>query len=272
MRVDFVRIVPASHFTGIPAPWHRPYAFYADAFSLHGRTVAECYRLVKGLTLPSPAGYYQKERRTPFSWGTGPQRDQEAPLARILPNKGRGVTFSGYPDDWLERTAFVVMGVALSDAEEALDPFPATWRALSYIVSDPERMGYRDFSWDMPPAEFATARIHARFRELHARSGRGLLASRSSKEELGLCSWHRLPSEEEEREYYDYLSADSAFTDEIIELFGISYRCWHGCGYLGWPGFPVCRFFLLRNQLPSTVRVLVLRGRDRLFCDATDDD
>ena len=269
--MELVRIVPVSQFTGLPAPWHRPYAFYADAFSLHGRTVADCYRLVKGLTLPPKAGYYQKECRTPFAWDFGPVRDPDAPLAKITPNERGGVAFNEYPLDSLERTAFAVLGVTLSNAEEALDPFPATWRALSYIVSDPNRMGFREFGWEMSPAQFASARIHARFRELHARSGRGLLASRASKDQLGLCNWDRLPTVEEEREYYDYISADSAFTNQIIELFGISYRCWHGCGYLGWPGFPVCRFFLLRNLLPSTVRVLVLRGRDRFLFDPTDD-
>ena len=49
---DFVHIIPAQRFFGTPAPRHRPYAFYADASVLHGRTVAESYRLVKGLTLP----------------------------------------------------------------------------------------------------------------------------------------------------------------------------------------------------------------------------
>jgi hypothetical protein len=265
--VDFVRIVPASQFTGTPAPWHRPYAFYADAFSLHGRTVADCYRLVKGLTLPPTAGYYQKERRTPFAWDALPARDPDAPLAKLQPADGGGMTYGDYPEEWLERTAFVVLGVTLSAAEEVLDPFPATWRALSYIVSDSARMGFCEFGWDMPPAQFASARIHARFREVHARSERGLLAARSSKRELGLCDFDRLPSPEEELEYYGYLSTDSAFTNEIVELFGVSYRCWHGCGYLGWPGFPVCRFFLLRNLLPTAVRVLVLRGRDRFLYD-----
>jgi len=269
--VEFVRIVPASQFSGTPAPWHRPYAFYADGFSLHGRTVADCYRLVKGLTLPPTAGYYQKECRTPFAWDFLSGRDPDAPLAKIKPNERGGVSYSEYPLDSLERTAFLVLGVTLSDAEEALDPFPATWRALSYIVSDPERMGFRGLDWNMPPAQFASARIHALFSEMHARSGRGLLASRTSKEELGLCNWDQLPTVEEEREYYNYLSANSAFTDEIIELFGISYRCWHGCGYLGWPGFPVCRFFLLRNLLPSKVRVLALRGHERFLFNPKDD-
>ena len=64
LSMDFVRIVPAQHFTGTPAPAHRPYAFYADAFSLHGRTIADCYQLVKGIAMPPKAGYYQKEQRT----------------------------------------------------------------------------------------------------------------------------------------------------------------------------------------------------------------
>lgn len=72
--MDLIRIVPAQRFTRLPAPEHRPYAFYADAFSLHSRTIAECYRLVKGLSLPPKAGDYQKEIRTPFFANTIPWR------------------------------------------------------------------------------------------------------------------------------------------------------------------------------------------------------
>lgn len=268
--MDFVRIVPAQRFAGTPAPAHRPYAFYSDAFSLHGRTIADCYRLVKGLTLPPKADDYQKECRTPFAWDALPTRDPDAPLAKLRPAVGGGVAFSDYPDEWLDRTAFVVLVVTLSAADDALDPFPATWRALSYIVSDPARMGFREFGWDMPSGQFASARIHALFREVHGQSERGLLAARSSKQELGLADFDRLPTVEEEHEYYGYLSANSLLTNEIVELFGISHRCWHGCGYLGWPGFPVCRFFLLRNLLPATVRVLVMRGRDRFMYDPSE--
>jgi hypothetical protein len=266
-HVDFVRIVPAQRFTGSPAPTHRPYAFYADGFSLHGRTVAECYRLVKGLGLPPTGGYFQKERRTPFAWDALPTRDPDAPLAKLSAGEDGGINYSEYPTAWLEQTTFVVMGVSLSGAEEVLDPFPATWRALAYIVSDPVRMGFREFGWDMPAAQFASARIHALFREVHRRSDRGMLAAQASKRDLGLTDYDRLPTAEEELEYYGYLSADSALTNEIIELFGISHRCWHGCGYLGWPGFPLCRFFLLRNLLPATVKMTVLAGRERFVYD-----
>jgi hypothetical protein len=261
--MDFVRIVPAQRFTGTPAPSHRSYAFYADGFSLHGRTIADCYRLVKGLGLPPRAGYYQKERRTPFAWDALPDRDPDSPLAKIRARPGGGVEYDEYPVEWLEQTKFVVIGVSLAHAEQALDPFPATWRALAYIVSDPARMGFRELAWDMPPAQFASARIHALFREVHARGAQQMLAARFSKQELGLSDFERLPTPEEESEYYTYLSADSALTDQIVELFGISHRCWHGCGYLGWPGFPLCRFFLLRNMLPVSVRVTVLSGHER---------
>ena len=128
-------------------------------------------------------------------------------------------------------------------------------------------MGFGDLSWNMPPERFASARIHALFREVQAGSEDGLLAEQTSKQNLGLCNFARLPSPDEELKYYHYLSSDSLLTDEIVELFAISHRCWHGCGYLGWPGFPVCRFFLLRNLMPASVRVQVLRGRDRLLYD-----
>ncbi len=157
--------------------------------------------------------------------------------------------------------------MSLADAEAELDPFPATWRALAYIVSDPSRMAFQELRWDMPPAEFASARIHALFRNAHRDTERELLASWSSKKDLRLSEFARLPTRDEELEYYHYLSVDSLLTDEIVELFGISHRCWHGCGYLGWPGFPVCRFFLLRNRLPAVVKVLVLEGRERFAYD-----
>lgn len=111
--------------------------------------------------------------------------------------------------------------------------------------------------------EFASARIHALFHQAHRADEQELLAARSSKEELGLSDFHRLPEREEELAFYHYLSVDSALTNEIVELFGISHRCWHGCGYLGWPGFPVCRFFLLRNQMSAGVKVLVMGGHEK---------
>jgi hypothetical protein len=265
--MDFVRIIPAQRFTGTPAPPHRPYAFYADAFSLHGRTIADCYRLVKGLNLPPTAGYYKKECRTPFAWDGFPSRDPDAPLAKIRVSPSGELGYDEYPVEWLENTKYVVLGVSLAHAEEELDPFPATWRTLSYIVSDPGRMGSRDLSWDMRLVEFASARIHALFRQAHREGGQEMLAARYSKAELGLADFDRLPAHQEELEYYHYLSVDSALTNEIVELFGISHRCWHGCGYLGWPGFPLCRFFLLRNRLSSGVTVLLLGGKDRFVYD-----
>ncbi len=192
--------------------------------------------------------------------------------SRLTPSENTGLTkgelgYDEYPEAWLEQTKFVVLSVSLTDAQAELDLFPATWRALAYIVSDPSRMAFQELRWEVPPEEFASARIHALFRNAHRDTERELLASRSSKEELGLSEFDRLPTREEELEYYHYLSVDSLLTDEIVELFGVSYRCWHGCGYLGWPGFPVCRFFLLRNRLPAVVRVSVLDGRERFVYD-----
>lgn len=175
------------------------------------------------------------------------------------------VEFSEYPPAWLDRTKFVVLGVTLDEANKSLDVFPATWRALAYIVPDRQRMRAESLTWYMSPTQFASARVHAIFREFHQE--RGLLAERTSKEELGLTDFSRLPEPAEELEYYHYLSVNSAFTDDIVELFGISYRCWHGCGYLGWPGFPMCLFFLLRNQMCEGMQVQVLSGTDRLLYD-----
>lgn len=250
--MDFVRIVPAARYLGVPAPPHRPYAFYADGESLHGRTTADCYRLVKGLNLP-PKPQQVKECRTPFAWSACSPHDLDAPLG----------AHREWMSDELENTTFLVITVNLAEARKDLDVFPATWRALAFIVSDPGRMGARRLSWQMSVSEFARARIHALFVETHRESGQGLLAERMTKEQLGLTDLHRTSSVEEESEYYHYLSADSAFTNEIVELFGISHRCWHGCGYLGWPDHPLCRFFLLRNELTAAVNVRVMAGRER---------
>lgn len=252
---DFIRIVPAQRFTGFPAPSHRPYAFYADAASLNGKSVAESYSLVKGLNLSSLES--SKGLCSPFIWVH--HGDQDGPLVNLKVN-GNDIIFGELPLESLDAEKFVVLRVSRSAAVRNLDVFPATWKALSYIVSDPVRMGAREPGWDMSLDHYASARIHALFREVQADGEFGLLALKKTKDGLELSDLDRLPKESEERDYYSYLSRDSAFTDQIVELFGISSRCWHGCGYIGMPGKPVCRFFLLRNKITPYVRVSVLKG------------
>jgi len=91
---------------------------------------------------------------------------------------------------------------------------------------------------------------------------KNLLALNESKKRLGLTDLDLVPGWKEEIEYYGYLSKDSLFTDQIVRLFGISCRCWHGCGYLGKPGQPICRFFLLRNKITPNIKISVLKGKD----------
>lgn len=259
---DFVRIIPVQSFLGLPAPAHRPYAFYSDSFSLEGLTVSAAYQLVKGLSLP-PKEYLPRECRTPFAgdyfWN---QRDIDAPLAKIKVSGENTVLFEKYPQEWFDRNWYVVLKVSRSNAIRQLDVFPATWRALSFIVSDPERMGAQGPSWSLGPVEYAKARVHALFSEVQMKNDGSLLALHSTKESLGLTDLGRLPDPDEESKYYSYLSKDSAFTDKIVELFGISRRCWHGCGYLGWVGEPLCRFFLLRNIMVSDIKVSIMQGED----------
>ena len=264
--MTFVRIIPEQRFTGVVAPSHRPYAFYADAYSFHGRTLADCYRLVRGLYLPQK-DYIPKECRTPFVYDYDSGHDTDVPLFKINVSSNGKLIYDKYPFEWLEDTKYLVFEASIHENDEDLDPFPATWRALSYIVSDPERMGMRDLSWEMPLMDFARARIHALFREAHQAGGKGMLAEKYSKEELGLTDFQHLSEPQEELEYYHYLSINSTLTDEIVELFGISHRCWHGCGYLGWPGFPMCRFFLLKNKITPKIGVRLLGGRERFMCD-----
>ncbi|MFO0865006.1 MAG: hypothetical protein U0744_10205 [Gemmataceae bacterium] len=119
----------------------------------------------------------------------------------------------------------------------------------------------------MSPEQFASARIHALFREVHERSDWGLLAAKTSKRELGLTSFDRIPTPEEEAKFYGYLTTDSGLANQIVGLFGISHRCWHGCGYLGWPTFPLCRFFLLRNLISAGMQVRIMMGSERFLYD-----
>jgi hypothetical protein len=261
--LDFVRIIPAQRYVGYPAPLHRPYAFYADAASLLGRTIAESYSLVKGLGLPNlETG---NKHCSPFIWNDFDytRGDYDTPLADIKVRK-TAVMLEGMPIKKLEQTNFVVLRTSRAAAIRDLDVFPATWRALSYIVSDPRRMGVHPLTWGMSPEQFASARIHALFKEVQAGSKEGLLALNNSKEMLGLTDLERLPQKNEEFDYYTYLSKDSGLTNNIVDLFGISSRCWHGCGYLGSPGNPLCRFFLLRNIITSGINISVMSGKDIL--------
>jgi hypothetical protein len=258
---NFVRIIPVNRFMGLPARVHRPYAFYSDSTSLEGLTVAEAYRLVMGINLPPRD--WGKECRTPFAWELSAS-DLDSPLMKINIAGGKGIQYEEFPQKWLDRNHFVVLKVSQAVAERELDIFPATWKALSYIVSDPSRMGARESGWDMEPEEYAKARIHALFEEIQLKSGGNLLALCQTKESLGLNDLERLADPAEELEYYHYLSKNSLFTNKVVELFGISHRCWHGCGYLGWPGEPLCRFFLLRNIMVPGMQVSIMRGKDLL--------
>lgn len=259
---DFVRIIPTQRYVGFPAPSHRPYAFYADAASLKGRTIADCYSLVKGLGLPPmECGNKHCSPYIGSGWDSA-VGDYDAPLADIKAKGKKNVIFEELPLKKLEKVKYVVLRVSRSDAVPELDVFPATWCALSYIVSDPKRMGARQAGWDMNLREYASASIHALFKEVQAGSDKGLLALTESKDSLGLNDLDRLRGKEEEFEYYSYLSRDSVFTNKIVELFGISSRCWHGCGYLGVPGKPICRFFLLRNKITPDIKVSVMSGKN----------
>ena len=261
---DFVRIIPVQRFVGFPASPYRPYAFYADAASLKDKTIADCYSLVHGLRLPplEPAEKYC----TPFlgsQWNYA-NGGYDNPLADIIVKRKKSIIFEDLPLKKLGKAKFVVLRVSRSDAVRDLDVFPATWRALSFIVSDPKRMGARQLGWDMELTEYASARIHALFKEVQVGSKEGLLASTETKSSLGLNDLEQLPGNEDEHQYYAYLSRDSGFTNRIVELFGISCRCWHGCGYIGSIGNPICRFYLLRNKIIPDLKFSIMKGTDIL--------
>jgi hypothetical protein len=259
---DFIRIIPAQRFFGLPALFYRPYAFYADAKSLIGRTIAESYSLVKGLRSPSkePILSYC----TPFISWDYTNGDYDSPIKDIKVKGKKDILFEELPFKKLEKTKFIVLRVSRFDAINDLDVFPATWSALSFIVSDPNRMGARQPGWDMSLAEYASARLHALFKEVQGGDKNSLLALTNSKESLGLNDLDRVREMDGEGKFYAYLSKNSVFTNQIVELFGMSNRCWHGCGYLGTHEDPICRFFLLRNKMIPSIKVSLMRGKDLL--------
>jgi len=269
----FVRIVPAADFANRPTLPHRPYAFYADSYSLHGRTIAECYTLVRGGGLPRRVAW-EREVRSPFV-----NNDDFAPHSQLPEHDHRPDLRGGEypPNAWVRGedspadmldVSFVLMTVGVKDAEEQLDPFPATWRSISYIVSDGARMGAHDPLPHVQTSDNTSARVHTQFRAIHRSTGRAMLAEEWTKHELGLTDLVHIPTPSEEAPYYSYVAHDSAFTNEIVDLFGIDNRCWHGCGYIGWPGFPLCRIFLLKNVLGECVRTQIVKGSERFRSDA----
>lgn len=260
---DCVRFIPAQHFLGLPAPAHRPYAFYAEANVLQGQTVADCYRLVTGRTPKPLAESWPGHVVSPFvsyhsdgSW--------DAPLVRPVNNSG-GVRFKPFSDVELDNEEFVVIKVPSNTIGWELDVFPATWSALAYILTDEQRMNARQQpSWAIEPNAYASARLHALFRDILASSDADRVALTKFREELGLCDFERVRTSDDEGKYYAYISQDSGFTNQIVDLFGISSRCWHGCGYIGWPEDPACRLFFLRNVMLEGMKVAVMRGSDIL--------
>lgn len=254
---DCVRFVPARMFSGMPAPAHRPFAFYADAASLYGKTVADCYRLVTG---KPQEGDWPNHVVSPF---TGFHSDGlwDTPLVRPVAQAGR-LNFSPVSDAELNQEEFVVITVSSEIAQWSLDAFPATWSALAYILTDEQRMSAQPAGWDIEPNQYASARLFALFNNLLARNDDDRLALLKSREEIGLCDFERIRTSAEERDYYSYISHDSCFTDQIVELFGISSRCWHGCGYIGHEKNPLCRLLLLRNQIISGMELTIKSGSE----------
>lgn len=67
--------------------------------------------------------------------------------------------------------------------------------------------------------------------------------------------------------WYNYLSADSAFTEDIVREFGIANRCWHGRGYIGTAPVVLARVFLIKNLkvvAPAVIDLGILAGERTL--------
>jgi hypothetical protein len=150
-------------------------------------------------------------------------------------------------DEAASEEDFYAVHVALDD-DPALDPFPGTWKALAYVVSDPVRMR-------------SASRLRDQFLEIVG--GRALFAG-VPKQDVDFYEYSdSLPapfgSENPQMEYYAYLSTDSAFTDELLRAFGLWNRCWHGQGYVGLNDRVLARVFLVRNLPITDDRVLSCR-------------
>ncbi len=252
---ELVRIVPLARYLGTPTSRHRPYAFYADLNSLRGKSVAEAYATVRGLKWPELTPL--RKWHTPFrNLGPAWNDPDDAPLTppAVLGSSDEPAALSV---EYREAMEYVVLRVEEVDALTSFDAFPATWTALSYLLSDKERMSVGGLN-------SLAFHLHEQFARLHQTSGLGLLAERETKSSLGLDGLQSTRTQGEELDAYHYLSVDSLSTNDFVDLFGLSCRCWYGCGVLGELEDPICRFYLLRNEISGRIRSEVLAGSDFL--------
>jgi hypothetical protein len=140
--------------------------------------------------------------------------------------------------DILAFDRFRVLTITL-DASDTLDLFPATWKAIAYILSDQQRMAQAHD-------------IYERFVTVLGDTPRLRLDSKWATDwyECGGSGPDSLWTTDAQLRYYYYISRNSGFTDELVRLFGIDNRCWHGLGCVGLGSTVLSRTFVVRN-LPA---------------------
>ena len=185
-----------------------------------------------------------------------------SPLQKFRKAGKGNIRQQDYSEKHLNSLEFIIIKVPGQVAKWQFDAFPATWRALAYILSDAERMGGRPASYDIKPADYARNRLHALFCDLLAKNDKDRLALMKSKGELGLDDLSKLPDHNKEQAYYNYISMNPQILREVTDLFGISYWCWHGGGYIGWPEEPLCRLYFLKNRMSDDMQISVMKGKD----------
>lgn len=212
-----VRLIPKPCFVGSLGFEHRLYTCVADYEELQGLSVRE-----------AAARLYGGKRHQDQKYGGFANHHWR--LAWHFERQG------GDSLDFEADSADHFFVVTLTAGQhDALDLFPGTWKAIAYIATDHRRMHPR-------------SDIAERLLEIH----RGRLpCDHSDKSQIDFLGYadpgHDEYSQNEQGQFYSYLSYDSAYTNEVLEPFGVSNRCWHGRGYVGAFGDIFARVFLVRN-------------------------
>lgn len=209
-----IRIIPKDAFEGRLGSSDRLYVCVGDYDELRGERVGNAVEILHG----------------------GRRRDE----AHIKEVYGQWVNLQlGAPvdanHDQNAPSDYYVLKLDLRAGND-LDLFPGTWKAMSFILTDGERMS-------------AARSVHERFMQIVGRNRFGNAAKEDvDSHELGhSIGEDEVGTDNAQHEFYQYLATDSSFANTLVGLFGIDNRCWHGKGYVGANGYVACRVFLARN-------------------------
>jgi hypothetical protein len=126
-----------------------------------------------------------------------------------------------------------IFAMLLND-DSIVDLFPGTWKSIAFILQDQHRMEHNP-------------EVYQRFRELKKYHCFNFTTKEGTdfNELSPFFDWR--PSQSPQNSWYNYISEDSAFTEKIVDVFGIDNRCWHGQGYIGTAPEVSARVFLIKN-------------------------